>query len=259
MAKKELAPKITIMIINLLMVGIVMVGLFITLSVYIAVQPIEKQLPSTEGVSEWRSNAHINFFDYRLDVDHVYSNLGAASKYYKLVSIRIPGVRYKYPMNTDQVKPIMKSKEDSSKVFASVDPLGSELTLRVKDPVLQSGLMLGYILVIVFVLALAIVWLLNFKRLIAQLSNDETQFHPENVKRLKLLGIILLIFAFTHFIVIFCLNLLVASNLTMIEKGSVILDFNFQIGIIFFALTLLTLSSVFHHGSKIKEEQELTV
>lgn len=259
MITKTLAPKITIGIINLMIAGVVAFGLFIAISILIAVRPLENQLPSTEGVTEWRSNAHINFLDYRLDVDHVYTTHGETPEYYKMISIRIPGVRYSYPTNTDQVKPIMKLKGDPAKVFASVDPLGSELTLRVKDTSLQNILLFGFVLIILFVLTLATIWLLNFKRLIVRLSNDETQFHPENVRSLTQLGIILLAFAFTHFIIVFILNLLVVSNLIMSASGNVSIDFNFQIGIIFFALTLLTLSSVFYHGSKIKEEQELTV
>jgi len=259
MNSRELTPKITLWVINLLMAFVILFGLFISISVFVAVRPFKKLLPSTEGVAQWRSHSNVEILGYKLDVDHVYKSQDSSSEYYKMVSFRIPGARYAYPSNTDSLKKVMKSKNDPYNVYTSVDWHGSELTLRIKDNSLQNYLLLGFTAIVCVVISLVILWLWNFKLLIKNLSKDETHFNHENVKRLRLLGMIMLVFSLGQLISTQMINFFMVSNFDFVSSGNVKLDFNLPIVIIVFALTLLTLSSVFNHGIRIKEEQELTV
>ena len=70
---------------------------------------------------------------------------------------------------------------------------------------------------------------------------------------------IMLVFSLGQLISTQMINFFMVSNFDFVSSGNVKLDFNLPIVIIVFALTLLTLSSVFNHGIRIKEEQELTV
>lgn len=254
-----MTPKITIVVINLILALVVFYGLIISIGVFIAVRPFEAQLSSTEGVAQWRSHADMNVLGYKLDVDHVYISQDSTSEYYKMVSFRIPGAKYSYPTNTDSIKKVMKSKNDPSNIYTSVDLLGSELTLRVKDRKVQNYLLSGFIAFVIVAISLVTIWLWNFKKLIISLRKDETQFKQENEKRLRLLGMILLVFAFSHFTIIQLINLIIFSKFDFISSGNIRLDYNFPIVIIVFALAMLALSGVFNHGMKIKEDQDLTI
>jgi len=259
MSNRDLTPKITLAVINLILALAIFYGLFISLGVFIAVRPFESQLSSTEGVAQWRSHSDMNILGYKLDVDHVYISRDSTSEYYKMVSFRIPGAKFSYPTNTDSVKKVMKSKNDPSNIYTSVDLLGSELTLRIKDRKIQNYLFSGFIAFVIISISLVIFWLWNFKRLIISLRKDETPFKQENEKRLRLLGIILLVFAFSHFTIIQLINLIIFSMFDFINSANISLDYNFPIVIIVFALAMLALSSVFNHGMKIKEDQDLTI
>ncbi|MCU0369042.1 MAG: DUF2975 domain-containing protein [Cyclobacteriaceae bacterium] len=259
MNKIELTPKITLWVVNILIAFIILFGLFIAISVFVAIRPFEKQLPSTEGVAEWRSHSDMAILGYKLDVDHVYTSRDSISEYYKMVSFRIPGAKFSYPTNTDSVKKILKSKNDASNIYASVDLLGSDLTLRIKDTNLQNYLLFGFITMVVIILSLMILWLVNFKKLIKSLSHYETQFKLENVKRLRLLGYILLVYAIGHFIILQVIYVIMIANFEIVSSANINMEYNFQVDVLVFALTLLILSSVFNHGIRIKEDHELTI
>jgi hypothetical protein len=259
MNKIEYTPKITLWVVNMLIAFIILFGLFIAISVFVAIRPFEKQLPSTEGVAQWRSHSDMAILGYKLDVDHVYTSQDSISEYYKLVSFRIPSAKFSYPTNTDSVKKILKSKNNASNIYVSVDLLGSDLTLRIKDAKLQNYLLFGFVTMVIIIISLAILWLVNFKKLIKSLSHDETQFKLENVKRLRYLGYILLIYVLGHSIIPQVINAILIAKFEIVGSGNINMEYNFQVGVLVFALTLLTLSSVFNHGIRIKEDHELTI
>ncbi len=253
--------KSVLAIIYVIIIALVLSGLVMTIQLVLAVQPLKSMLPSSEGVAQWRHHIGMNILGYSLDVDHVLAKKGDPSvlEYYKMISIPLPGVRFRVPSNTDSIKTILINPHDPSSIFASVDLQGSAVTMRVKDTTVHNYILIAFLIFISGAIAIAIIWLLMFKNLLRDISTEDTQFTSRNVRRLKMLGLILVGVPLLKYIIEWSVNMMVVRNFNVIESGTIETEFRLQILIILFGFTLITVSKVISNGIRMKEEQELIV
>jgi hypothetical protein len=132
-----------------------------------------------------------------------------------------------------------------------------EVTLEVRDPsaaqlLLSDGLWVGP-----FVLLAGSLWLL---RSLARSVRERDPFGPSNVRRLRLLGFLLVVGAPVVEIVNYALRLSLANTLPPGEFGDVgFPGFNFPFPLLLAGLGAFILAEVFAQGVRLREDVEGTV
>jgi hypothetical protein len=254
------APRVTIILVYIVMIGLVVTFLFTTIKFYLATRPVQALISSTEGVQQWRYHVGFDLLGYKFDVDHVILTTDSVEKrqeYYRIISFELPSVTYSEPTNTETGKRVL---EDDYKInYGSVDFSDAGVLIRVKNQKQQTKILVTIAVILFSILLLALYWLWNFRKLISGISAHDLQFKGENVFRLRLLGILLLTVAVAQLLFELGVNFYVFNNFKLVHSGNIEPKFNFQFVMSAFGLTLISLSEVIKHGITIKEDQDLTI
>lgn len=124
----------------------------------------------------------------------------------------------------------------------------------VRDP---RAIILGLLVFAFFMLGLATVIVYQFRRIFANLKAGQP-FIPENVRRIRAIGLLVILTCLVQSFLGFGLGMILAKNLA-IEGVTIRPQLNFGLDGILVGLAILVLAEVFRYGAALQEDRDLTV
>ncbi len=190
----------------------------------------------------------INFFWYALCgsaiillgiifIQHAFGNL------LNTMSVQIP-------INVDQLT--LQSAIDSSMI--SIDPAMASLNV---EYIINNhfGLYIGMMLSLIIGMALFLTGFFQLRMILKSALNDDV-FTSENIKRLKIIGGLVILYTPIQWIVY---QLFVVPIDRELIVNEITISLNFEIGSFVFGLLLFALAAVFEKGHEMYQELKLTV
>ncbi len=250
----RLISKVSIWVVNLIILSILCVLIIQTSVVYKMLTPIEP-IEDLSGVKTWSSSVVLNSYGYKLEKELHYSS-EQDTPFETSVYLTVPGPmvrRMISNLENDDFK-IRNRSDTKSKAFISdkPSPVKYKFIGQKKDTI--TGL---YLVAYILSIALTAMWFWYLRTIVKNISQGKF-FVKDNIKNFMVLSIPLLLLPFIQFLIESISYSRFVKNYQVMNGGLFrVVDFNIMplvMGLIF-----LIMAGVIKEGMKIKEEQELTI
>jgi len=251
----RLISKISIWVVNLLILGVFIVFIVNISAIYKILTPLEP-IEDLRGVETWSTGVTLNFNGYELNKELSYTS-DNDQPFSTDLYLSVPGPLVSRMTNDLEKDNFKIRSRDESQVKAFIADGPSPVRFKFERAADQNLIIFLYLTAYILVIILTIIWFWYLRKVIKNISTHQF-FVSKNVKNLIILATPLLIIPFVQFAAEkIAFNYFINHFQVMNGGLSRVTDFNIMP--IVFGLIFLMMAGIIKEGIKLKEEQELTI
>jgi len=253
--KSRFVATASIWLINLLMIGLIILLVFQSTAIITMYKPVES-IGNLAGVETYSTDVSLEAFNYKLKRELNYSSPESDKPYLSTLMFTPPFefISSEYYFNSEIT---IRPKADSELVARIDDEHAAPVEYVFTDSNKQFWITTLYVIAYVLSILIVFWWLWALRKLVKNIAGQKF-FITENVRQFIYLAIPLLLIPFLDFWARIYFQDLFMDNF-QVMNGGLYRKANFKIMPIVFGLTFLIIGGLISEGTKLKEEQDLTI